>query len=156
MPRIESEVTIAAPLHIVWTLAQDVEKLPDIMPDLDSVKILESERRSDATTRVVTEWSGRIKKFNRKVEWIEEDIWNEEKHQCHFWQLRGDFTEYAGEWSFEADGLDTTKAKLWVDYKFEVPLIGAIIQKVVQNLMQDNSDGMLRAIKEEAERRASG
>ncbi len=153
MQHIESTITINAPLEIVWKLAQDVEKLPDIMPDLDKILILEREQRSVDTLRVVTEWHGRITKFNRKVNWVEEDIWNNETHSCHFWQLRGDFAEYSGSWIFVDTGVGT-RVDLVIDYTFEVPLIGKIIQKVVLNLMQDNSDGMLKSLKDEAERLA--
>ena len=68
MPTINSEIIIQAPLLAVWEIAQDVENLPGIMPDLDEVKILEDEKTSSATRRTVTQWTGRIKQFNRKDE----------------------------------------------------------------------------------------
>lgn len=153
MPSVDSEITIKAPLAVVWELAQDVENFPEIMPDLDAVRILEREERTPVTTRVVTEWNGRIAKFNRKVNWTEEDVWNSETHSCHFWQLLGDFNEYRGEWTFH-DENGATAIKLHIDYRFEIPLVGALMQKVVQNLLQDNSDRMLQALKTESERRA--
>ena len=153
MPQIESEISINAPLDKVWELAQDVEKLPEIIPDLDVVRVLERQQLTPVTTRVVSEWHGRIKKFNRRMDWTEEDIWNTEDHTCRFWQLMGDFTEYRGEWSFkEADG--GTRVHLKIDYKFEVPLVGAMMQKVVQKLLQENSDEMLHCLRTEAERRS--
>ena len=154
MPQIESTILIEAPLEAVWELAQDVEKFPEIMPDLDAVKIHEREITSASTTRVVSEWNGRIAKFNRRVNWTEEDIWNSEERTCHFWQLRGDFNEYQGDWKF-SDENGATQAKLNITYRFEIPLVGALMQKVVQNLLQDNSDRMLQALKTESERRAN-
>ena len=155
MPKIESEVTIQAPLETVWELAQDVENLPDIMPDLVSVRVLEREEQTPTRMRTVTEWTGRIKQFNRTMQWTEEDIWDQDEHTCRFWQTQGDFSDYRGEWRFsEHNG--GTLAYLVVEYSFEIPLLGAIIKKVVQKLMQDNSDGMLQALKAEAEQRASG
>jgi ribosome-associated toxin RatA of RatAB toxin-antitoxin module len=151
MPTINSQIIINAPLPLVWEIAQQVEKFPDIMPDLDSVKILEEEQTTPVTRRVVTDWVGRIKQFNRKVAWTEEDVWNYETHTCHFWQLKGDFDEYKGEWKFERDGANT-RATIELDYRFDVPLIGALMGKVVQKLMQDNSDSMLKSLKAEAER----
>lgn len=151
MPIINSQIIINAPLPLVWEIAQQVEKFPDIMPDLDSVKILEEEQTSPVTRRVVTDWNGRIKQFNRKVAWTEEDVWNYETHTCHFWQLKGDFDEYKGEWKFERDGANT-RATIELEYRFDVPLLGALMGKVVQKLMQDNSDSMLKSLKTEAER----
>jgi ribosome-associated toxin RatA of RatAB toxin-antitoxin module len=153
MPRVESKTIIKAPLQIVWELAQDVEKLPQIMPDLVSVKILEQEQVTPVTTRVVTEWQGRIKQFNRNMSWTEEDVWNHEDHTCHFWQIRGDFTDYRGDYTFRDTG-GATEVHLVVDYTFEIPLLGAIIKNVLQKLMQANADGMLKAMTEEAEKRA--
>jgi len=154
MPRVESALSIYAPLAVVWPLAQDVEKFPDIMPDLISVKVLERERTTPETVRVVTEWKGHIKQFNRTMLWVEEDVWSEEEHTCHFWQVRGDFTEYRGVWKFVDEG-DRTEVFLTVDYVFDIPLLGALMKKVLQKLMQDNADGMLASLKTEAERQAN-
>ena len=152
MPIVESHITMRAPLALVWELAQDVQKFPDIMPDLDMVRVLERQVVSPVMTRVVSEWHGRIKQLNRRLNWTEEDIWNSEDHTCHFWQLMGDWNEYGGDWSFvEEDG--GTAAHLKVDYRFEIPLMGAFMQKVIQKLVQQNSDEMLQCLCAEAERR---
>ena len=154
LQQIQSKINIQAPLATVWELAQDVEKMPDIMPDLDTVKVLEREVLSDTSTRTVTEWHGRIKKFNRKIEWVEEDVWDATEHTCRFHQLRGDFTEYNGEWRFREDG-GATVADLVVNYSFEIPLLGAVVRQVLKKLVQENSDTMLQCLRDEAERRAA-
>jgi ribosome-associated toxin RatA of RatAB toxin-antitoxin module len=151
MPRVTAETTIAAPLEEVWQLAQNVERLPEFIPDLTSIKILETEQTSPATLRTVTEWMARIKQFNRNVHWVEEDIWNSEEKVCHFWQIRGDYDEYRGTWKFEPQG-ESTRAILEIDYRFDIPLLGALIQKVAKKLMQESSDTMLACIKAEAEK----
>jgi len=155
MPRVENAAVIKAPIKTLWDLAQDVENLPKIMPDLVSVKILEREEVTPVTTRVVTEWTGRIKQFNRNMQWTEEDVWNHEEYVCHFWQIRGDFTDYRGEWRF-TETPEGTRGHLVIDYSFEIPLLGALVKKVLQKLMQENCDGMLKALSEEAEKRARG
>lgn len=152
MPTINADIHIQAPLLKVWEIAQDVEKLPEIMPDLDSVKILEDEQTSPATRRTVTEWAGRIRQFNRKMGWTEEDIWNYETNTCHFWQIKGDFDEYKGEYKFTREGTGT-RVSVEVTYLFNVPLLGALMGKVVQKLMQDNSASLLNALKVEAEKK---
>ena len=151
MPRVNSENIIAAPLDEVWKLAQDVEKMPGFMPDLVSVKVLEESQSSSATRRTVTEWTGRIKQFNRNINWVEEDIWNDEEKVCHFWQIRGDYADYRGTWKFVAQG-GSTQALLEIDYVIDIPLLGALMQKVVKKLMQENCDTMLRCLKAEAEK----
>jgi ribosome-associated toxin RatA of RatAB toxin-antitoxin module len=152
MPKISAETTIAAPLEKVWELAQNVEELPAIIPDLVSVKILESEQTTPATLRTVTEWTGRIKQFNRNVHWVEDDIWNTDERVCHFWQIRGDYDDYRGTWKFEPINDNTTRALLDIEYSFNIPLLGPLIQKVAQKLMQDSSDTMLACLKAAAEK----
>lgn len=152
MTQIESRISINAPLPAVWQLAQDIEKLPSIMPDLDKVVILERETVTTMTRRVVSEWEGRIRQFNRRLNWTEEDIWNDEDYTCRFWQLKGDFDEYGGTWTFSANE-NKTDVHLLIDYRFEIPLIGSMMQKVVRKLMQANCDGMLGALQKEAERK---
>lgn len=153
MPIVESTIEVYAPLDTVWKLAQDIEKYPSIMPDLDSVAIVEEEQLTPDTRRVVSEWHARIKQLNRKIDWTEEDIWNSVEHTCHFWQLRGDFDDYRGEYSFR-DVNGRTAVRLQMEYKFEVPLIGRMMQKIIQKLMQDNCENMLRSLRDEAQRRA--
>lgn len=151
MPQVKSENVIAAPFETVWELAQAVEKMPHFMPDLVSVKVLEEEQTSPVTRRTVTEWIGRIKQFNRNVHWVEEDLWNDEEKECRFSQIRGDYTEYSGIWKFVSEG-EETRALLEIDYVIEIPLLGALMQKIVKKLMQENCDMMLSSLKAEAER----
>lgn len=153
MPKVTSKVLIDAPFDTVWALAQNVEEFPRIMPDLDKVLVLEKGETTPHNLRTVTEWHGKIRQFNRSIVWTEEDIWNREKGECHFWQLKGDFTEYKGVWKFSAQG-EATELDLEVDYAFEIPLIGALMKTVLQKLMQSNADMMSGALKTEGERLA--
>ena len=153
MPKIESRIQISAPRDAVWQLAQDVEKLPDILPDLDSLEVLEREEKPGGVTRTVTSWHGRIKQFNRRIDWTEEDLWSNEEHACRFWLLKGDFNKYEGEWRFLANE-SGTEVVLNLEYEIIIPLVGALMGKVVKKLMQQNSDDTLAALKTEAERRA--
>ncbi len=151
MPQVTSKVLINAPFDSVWTLAQNVEDFPRIMPDLDKVLVLERGETSPQTTRTVTEWHARIKQFNRSIVWTEEDIWNRERGECEFWQLKGDFNEYKGKWKFSAQG-NSTELDLELHYVLEIPLIGALMKTVIQKLMQANVDMMSGALKTESER----
>ena len=152
MPQVKNKVTINAPFQTVWELAQDVEKFPSIMPDLEKVQVLERSEPSPQTTRVVTEWNSRIKQFNRSIVWTEEDIWNRERGTCDFWQIKGDFTKYSGSWKFREVG-GATELDLSIDYSFEIPLVGALMKGVLQKLMQQNVDMMSLALKTESEKR---
>lgn len=154
MPQVQSEIVINAPLETVWSIAQDVEKLPDILPDLDALRVLEREQMDGDMTRVISEWHGRIKQFNRRIVWTEEDFWDSANHVCTFKQTKGDFDTYEGVWKFESSGESSTRVALDVTYVFDVPLLGALLQKVVKNIMQGNADDTLKFLGIEAEKQA--
>jgi ribosome-associated toxin RatA of RatAB toxin-antitoxin module len=145
VPIIESDIVINAPLDEVYALAKDVERFPDIMPDVESVTVLFRDGN-----RTVTEWVGVIRQFARKVKWTEEDEWDDANHRCVFRMTQGDFSKYEGTWDFVAQG-DATKMVLVLDYEFDVPLIGPIIKGVVHKLVRANCDSMVTALKKAAE-----
>jgi ribosome-associated toxin RatA of RatAB toxin-antitoxin module len=121
---------------------------------LDEVKVLAQSDQPDGTRHVTSEWHGRIQKFNRKMNWTEEDIWDANAYTCRFWQIKGDFDEYRGEWAFVENG-KATRLEIDMEYRFDIPLIGALMQKVVKSLIQENADNMLKALKAESERRVA-
>ena len=145
MPTVTSAISIAAPLEVVYALARDIERFPEFMEDVEEVEILEQ-----TPERQVSRWVGAIKELHRSVKWTEEDFWDDAAHVCVFRQLEGDFTAYAGRWEFtpEAGG---TRMTMVIDYEYEVPLIGALIQGLLLKKMQANTDAMLAALKGKAE-----
>ena len=145
MPTVESEVLVNAPLERVYALARDIERFPQFMEDVEEVTILEQ-----TPERQVSHWVGAIKELRRTITWTEEDFWNEQEHVCVFRQTEGDFTDYSGQWEFAPEG-EGTRVRLRVDYEYNVPLVGALIQNLLRKKMQANTDAMLEAIKREAE-----
>jgi len=145
MPTVTSETTIAAPVERVYEIARDIERFPEFMDDVAEVEILEQ-----SEGRQVSRWAAVVREFNRNIRWTEEDFWNAEERTCDFTMLEGDFSEYSGTWRFESEG-EGTRATLTLNYAYNVPLIGALIQKVLQKKTQANIDGMLAGIKSEAE-----
>lgn len=145
MPTVETEITIAAPLEQVYALARDIERFPEFMEDVQQVEILEQ-----TPERQVSHWVGRIKELHRTISWTEEDFWDDQKHLCLFRQTEGDFTSYGGRWEFVAEG-ESTRVSLRLDYEYNIPLVRALIQKILRKKMQQNCDSMLTALKKEAE-----
>jgi len=145
MPTVSSQISIAAPVDRVYAIARDIERFPEFMEDVEDVKILEQ-----TPERQVSRWASTIKEFNRTITWTEVDYWDDAAHRCRWEQTEGDFTSYSGTWEFEpSDG--GTIAKLVIDYEYNVPLIGPLIQGLVKKKMQANVESMLAAIKKEAE-----
>lgn len=145
MPQVKSETIVNAPLEKVYAIAKDPERFPELMEDVESVKILEREENAQ-----VVEWVGIVPQFHRRVHWIERDEWDDSDHTCRFIMTEGDFDKYEGTWAFERTS-GSTLMKLSFNYEFNIPLIGPLIQKVVLNAVQGNADGMLAGIKAAAE-----
>lgn len=146
MATVESRIVINAPVERVYQIARDIERFPEFMDDVVEVTILEQ-----TPERQVSRWVGLIEEFKRTLEWTEEDFWNEEERSCEFRMLEGDFSAYGGTWRFAEDE-EGTLATLVVEYEYNVPLIGALIKKLLHKKVQANCDNMLAAIKAEAEK----
>ncbi len=146
MPVVESKIEIEAPLEKVYEIAKRAEDFPQFMPDVKEVKVLEREGG-----RAVTSWVGIVKEFGREIRWTEEDLWDDEKHECQFRMLEGDFDKYEGVWRFRDLGGGRTETELVVDYEINIPLIGPLIKGIIARKMKENCDRMLEGLKRRAE-----
>lgn len=149
MPEVSRRVSIAAPLEVVYAAAKDVEGLAEYIADVESITVVE--RRSVATgDETVTDWVGLLPEFRRKLRWTEQDHWHDGEHRCTFFQLKGDFDRYEGEWTFAADG-DGASVELIVRYDYDVPLIGPLLQKLVLKKVQQSVDAIQEGLRRRAE-----
>jgi ribosome-associated toxin RatA of RatAB toxin-antitoxin module len=134
-------------LEKTYALAKNVEAFPDFMPDVKRVTVLE---RSEDGSKLVTEFVGIVKEFKTTLKWVEEDDWDDQAKTCRFKLVRGDFKTYSGVWTFEAVN-GGTKYTSVIDFEYDIPMIGPLLKALVARKMQQNIDGMLRAIKEQVE-----
>ena len=146
MPSVTAEITVDAPVKTVYDIARNIERFPEFMDDVVSVEILEQ-----TPERQVSRWKTLIKEFHRNLNWVEVDYWDEETRTCRWELTEGDLKRYDGNWEFTETEGGGTRAKVHIDYEIEVPLIGALLKKIVRAKMQANVDSMLAAIKREAE-----
>ena len=149
---IQSTIDIRAALDKVFELAIKVEDFPEFMPDVKKVEV--RERRPDGYSRSYWEALASIQNIQKTVRWEEEEQWDYQDHTCKFAQTHGDYKHYHGSWKFIPHG-DATKVELNVDYDLGLPLIGAIINKLLDKLMKDNCDAMLKGLKAKAEGKVS-
>lgn len=147
MPRVENQITIAADVETVYRTAKEVERFPEFMPDVKSIRVLE---RSDDDRRTVVEWVGLIPEFKTTVKWVEEDRWDDAAHTCEFTLVRGDFKSYGGQWRFEP-APEGTRFTSVVDYEYDIPLIGPLIKALIKKKMGENVDRLQAALKERIE-----
>ncbi|MCH8273843.1 MAG: SRPBCC family protein [Armatimonadetes bacterium] len=147
MPIVELTKRIEAPPDAVMDIALDIERFPEFMPDVKSLKVLE---RKEDRTYARSEWVGRIPQFGVTVRWEQEERWDFDKRRSDFRQLSGDYDKLEGYWEFrEADG--GTEFVAYLDYEYNVPLLGSLLKKVVHHIVKQNIDGIMEAIKKRAE-----
>ncbi len=145
MPVVEKEIEIQAPLEKVFAIAKNVEDYPHFMPSIKAVRVLEEEG-----DRRVTEWTARVEELGRTISWKEEDIWDEERWECRFRSLEGDFQKYEGIWIFQKRG-NITSVSLKIDYEMHIPLIGALLQGLIRRKVEESARDMLEGLKERCE-----
>lgn len=148
MPRIESSVLINAPRGRVIAVARDNARFPEFMSDLRSLIVLET---SEDGNRVVSEWVGVVPKFGTAIKWTEEDVWDLAAGTCTFRQLKGDYKQFEGVWTFADADNNTTRFASVLDYEIEIPLVGPLIKAIVKKSVQDNLDSTLNAIRKRCE-----
>jgi ribosome-associated toxin RatA of RatAB toxin-antitoxin module len=145
MPIVETTIHIAAPIDKVYAIAKDNASFPEFMSDVKSLTIVENDG-----TRVVSDWVGVVPTFGLKVRWTQEDIWDDAAHTCEFKMLKGDYDKLDGSWKFvEENG--GTRFDSVVDYEYNVPTLGALVKKVIHNIVIKNMENVLQAIKARAE-----
>ncbi|HWP30665.1 MAG TPA: SRPBCC family protein [Fimbriimonadales bacterium] len=147
MPTIELTKRISAPIERVIEIARDHASYPRFMKDVESVEVI---KESADKSKTLTRWVGRIPQFNMKVRWTQEDFWDEDKKRIEFRQTEGDYDSMSGYWEFRKVG-DESEIYSHLEYEYNVPLLGNLLQKVVKHLVTANLDSMLEAIKQRAE-----
>ena len=147
MPVIEVRRVLAAPLEKVIEVAKNVEAYPQFMPDVRSVKVLES---SDEGRLQKVEWVGVIKQFAREIRWIQQDRWVSPT-RVEFNQIQGDYDKMVGYWEF-TDSEGSTEFTNVLDYEYRVPLLGALVTRVVELVVRQNLESIMDGIEKRATR----
>lgn len=145
MPTIDTSVWINAPLERVYAIAKDSRSFPEFMKDVQSVTPIE-----EGDNRFVADWVGVVPQFMLKVRWRQEDIWNDVDHTCNFKQLKGDYDQLEGTWTFVEENAGTLFAT-HLDYEYNVPTLGPLVKKVIHSIVVKNLDNINEAIKGRAE-----
>ncbi|HUU53472.1 MAG TPA: SRPBCC family protein [Armatimonadota bacterium] len=145
MPEVHSELFIGSPIERVYSLAKDIERLPEFLPNVERVTV-----KSREGSRTVSEWLARVPEFNRALTWVEEDEWDDAARRCTFRAVSGDWDRYHGVWGFAAQG-DGTQVSLDIGYEYNVPLIGALIRKLLHKLVARSAEETLEGLRKMAE-----
>lgn len=145
MPTVRCEKFVNAPSDIVFHMARDVESYANFMRNVESIRVL-----SDDGVIRFTEWIANVPALGRKLRWVERDVWDESMRLCKFEMVEGDMDSYSGEWRFEQHE-DGTVMKLTISYEYAIPLVGQLLQRLIEKLVEANADSMLDAVKRACE-----
>jgi len=150
MGLIQAQVMVNAPREKVFEMARHVEDYPAFMPDVEEIEILERDlEKGIARVR----WVGKVEvgSIRKKVRWVEEEIWDPKELRGEFKLIEGDYKHYFGEWEFIEMPKGQTLLTLDVDFDLGLPLIGPLINKLLDKIMLTNCQSMLEAIKRRVE-----
>jgi ribosome-associated toxin RatA of RatAB toxin-antitoxin module len=139
VPFVKTSISIKAEPETVYAFARNMEKFPQYMRDVESVKVLE--RRDDST---LTEWVTSVD--GTPIIWIEEDHFNNVEKKITFRLTEGDLDKFEGTWTFQALN-GGTEVELGVDFDFGIPHLEELIGPTLLTKVKENSDMMLEGMK---------
>lgn len=143
MSYVESSVNIQGKREDIYTLAKNMERFSEYMPDVKQVKVV---KRSDNGT--VTEWETLVEDI--PICWKEVDEFDDKNLRIRYKLIEGDLDKFEGEWVFENVG-NETKVTLTVDFDFGMPTLADLIGPVLEMKVRENSMMMLEAMKKKVE-----
>ena len=139
MPYVETSIYVDKKPDVVYSFAKDMEKFPDYMADVESVKIIEK-----SENETITEWVSNIE--GTPIVWIEKDLFNDKDNTISYKPIEGDLDKFEGTWSFKSDG-SGTRVVLGVDFDFGIPHLEELIGPTLVSKVKENSDMMLSGMK---------
>jgi ribosome-associated toxin RatA of RatAB toxin-antitoxin module len=144
MSEIISRRRIPLPPQKVYAAAKQVTRFPDVLPNLDSAEVLED----DGAGNTVTRWAGSfsVGPLSKTVSWTERDTWDDSALTCRFDLISGDMKTYNGTWRFAAAPDGGCDAELRVDFVLGIPVLGPMVNAIVDKLMKQNCDELLEAL----------
>jgi len=145
MPYVEVSLPVSASRQAIYPILKDMEKYPEFMTDLVSVKVVE---RDGNTT--VTQWVSNVD--GRIIRWTERDTFDDANYHITYCQIEGDLKKFAGEWILTPLDDVTTEIKLTVDFEFGIPMIAGLLNPILKKKVKLNSENMLKAIKDRLEK----
>ena len=137
MPRVEVAHVVPADQDRVYQVLCDMERFPEYMPALESLKVLE---RGDDYT--ITEWVARLQ--GARFRWVERDEFR--PGRIDYRQLVGDLKTFEGWWSLEEAPEGGTEVTLVTDFEFGIPMLSALLNPVARVALRENSRSMLASI----------
>lgn len=143
MSYVESSILIQGDIDRIYQMAKDMEHYPDFMPDVKSVKIIDSSDNK-TTTKWITSVDG------TPICWTEMDEFDDQNKNIKYKLLEGDLDKFEGEWIFSEND-QGTKITLTVDFDFGMPTLAELLGPILEEKVRENCTMMLTAMKKKVE-----
>ncbi|MGI5838253.1 MAG: type II toxin-antitoxin system RatA family toxin [bacterium] len=144
MPHVEASIEVKGPVTAVYDLAKNMERYPEFMKDVVSVKVI---ARDSAST--ITEWVTKLE--GKTLKWKEKDMFDDAAKHIRYQQTEGDLKKFEGDWFFTPTP-EGTKVTLTVDFEFGIPMVAALLHPIARIKVRENCEMMLQGIKQQVER----
>ncbi len=139
--RQESSIIIKRGKKEVYNLLKDIEKFPQFIKDINSVKIVERTEKG-----IVSDWNMNIDGL--PLSWRQLSILDEQNGVIRFRMIDGDFDKYAGEWKL-AELLTGTEVRLSIAVDWGVHFLNKYVGAALETKTRSILQGMLNGIKKE-------
>jgi ribosome-associated toxin RatA of RatAB toxin-antitoxin module len=143
VPLVEVAEIIAAPVHRVWDVVNDVESYPRLMEHVQSLKVLEQ-----GPAYRLLEWVCELK--GCVMRWIEREELDPIGYRIEYRQIEGELAAFEGHWQLEPLSESSTRVALSVYFDIGIPMLSEMLNPVAERAVRDNSRNMLLSIASEA------
>jgi len=130
------------PVEHSYGIVVDVERFPEFMENVTSVKILSAQ----AATKVVA-WEMMID--DAPLDWIEEVRYDAERHCVDFRAVDGVFERFDGRWQVLPDPIGS-RVELDLEYEIGLPEIEDVIGPILKTRLEANLETMIASLNERA------
>ncbi len=144
MPIVSTAETIAAPMSEIWSVLTDVERYPDRMDPVKSIRILS--RDGDNQT---TEWTVTLK--GNILQWTQNEHYDAGIGRIEYRQIEGDLEQFEGFWQVTELAPDLCRVELRVEFDIGIPTLRSALNPVAERALRENSRKMLLALHRRAE-----
>lgn len=147
MPEVDLDLDIQTSIATVWEAVLDIERYPELMTNVVSVKIEEWET---PTTRR-SQWAMIIK--GATLVWRDREFIDHDEHTVNFTQVSGDLERFEGAWELTAKEAELTRVRLTISFEIGIPLLAGMLNPVAQRALYGNAREMLEGVQARARAR---
>jgi ribosome-associated toxin RatA of RatAB toxin-antitoxin module len=133
---------LRAPVQRSYGIVVDVERFPEFMDNVTSVKILSAD-----SGRKVVAWEMMID--DAPLDWVEEVRYDAERCRVDFRAIEGVFERFDGRWQVLPDPMGS-RVELDLEYEIGLPEIEDVIGPILKTRLEANLESMIASLNERA------